>query len=31
MLLEKVVGENEWNMGFWCGGGGSMCGAIHLK
>ena len=30
MLLEKVVGKNEWKTGFWCVGG-SMCGAIHLK
>ena len=21
MLLEKVVGKNEWKMGFWCMGG----------
>ena len=31
MLLEKVVGKNEWKMGFWCVGGGSMCGANSLN
>ena len=31
MLLEKVVGKNEWKMGFGGGGGGAMCGAIHLN
>ena len=25
MLLEKVVGKNEWKMGFWCVGGGGLC------
>ena len=29
MLLEKVVGNNEWTMGFWCVDG-SMCGALRL-
>ena len=30
MLLEKVVGKNEWKIGFWCAGG-SMCGANSLN
>ena len=24
MLLEKVVGKNEWKIGFWCAGGGGV-------
>ena len=30
MLLEKVLGKNEWKKGFWCVGE-SMRGAIHLN
>ena len=30
MLLEKVVGKDEWKVGFWCVEG-SMCGANSLN
>ena len=34
MLLEKVVGQNEWKMGFWCvwgGGGGGICAVPYTQ